>query len=599
MCTHIKSSIVMTKFKHILVGSLLLTACAHTPVNQAVQPDAGDQTAQTEPSVQTEPLAEAPPAETPPVLPSVKLSSDLLYEYLLSEVASQRGNDTVAVEGSLDLAKKTRDPRLAMRAAKLALQFGQFDSAIGALKLWRDTDPSSILARRMLSSVLLRSGKLDEARDEFANLLKADESHSAQNFIQIYQMLATYPDQAAALKLMRDLAQPYPRVAEAHWAVAQLAQASGDMELALHEAEQARSLRPEWNMAVSLEALLLQKNNPQQGLDMLRSYLASYPDEHEIRLQYARELLDQKQFKLAREQFRYMADKNPDNPEFAYAIALISLQLNDFKNAEIELKQALSKGKKDQDTVQYYLGQLSEAKNNDDEAIAHYRQVKNGEFLVPAQIRTAYLLSKHGQLAEARQILHEVQTTDNEQRAKLAMIEAQLLREANQFDEAYRVLNQALEKLPNDIDLLYETAMMADKIGKPGVFEELMRKLIKIKPDHAQAYNALGYGMLERNERIPEAMKLVEKALQLAPNDASIMDSVGWGYYRSGKLDESVKMLRRAYAGNANPEIAAHLGEVLWVRGDKAEARKIWRESLKENPGNEPLLTVMKKFDPQ
>ena len=599
MCTHIKSIIVMAKFKYILVGSLLLTACAHTPVNQAVQPDAEDQTAQTEPSVQTEPLIEATPAETPPVLPSVKLNSDLLYEYLLSEVASQRGNDTVAVEGSLDLAKKTRDPRLAMRAAKLALQFGQFDSAIEALKIWRDTDPSSILAKRMLSSVLLRSGKLDEARDEFANLLKADESHTAQNFIQIYQILATYPDQAAALKLMRDLAQPYPRVAEAHWAVAQLAQASDDRELALHEAEQARSLRPEWNMAVSLEALLLQKDHPQQGLDMLRSYLTSYPDAHEIHLQYARELLDQKQFKLAREQFRYMADKNPDNPEFAYAIALISLQLNDLKNAEIELKQSLSKGKKDQDTVQYYLGQLSEAKNNGDEAVAHYRQVKNGEFLVPAQIRTAYLLSKHGQLAEARQILHGVQTTDDEQRAKLAMIEAQLLREANQFDEAYRVLNQALKKLPNDVDLIYETAMMADKTGKPDLFEELMRKLIKIKPDHAQAYNALGYGMLERNERIPEAMKLVEKALQLAPNDASIMDSVGWGYYRSGKLDESVKMLRRAYAGNANPEIAAHLGEVLWVRGDKAEARNIWRESLKENPGNEPLQAVMKKFDPQ
>ncbi|HEY8887918.1 MAG TPA: tetratricopeptide repeat protein, partial [Gallionella sp.] len=251
------------------------------------------------------------------------------------------------------------------------------------------------------------------------------------------------------------------------------------------------------------------------------------------------------------------------------------------------------------DTVQYYLGQLSEAKNNEEGAIAYYRQVKGGEFLVPAQIRTAYLLSKRGQLAEARQILHGVQTTDNEQRAKLAMIEAQLLREANQFDEAYRMLDQALEKQPNDIDLLYETAMMADKIGKPDVFEELMRKLIKIKPDHAQAYNALGYGMLERNERIPEAMKLVEKALQLAPDDASIMDSVGWGYYRSGKLDESVKMLRRAYAGNANPEIAAHLGEVLWVRGDKAEARKIWRDSLKNNPGNEPLQAVMKKFDPQ
>jgi tetratricopeptide (TPR) repeat protein len=591
MCAHIKSSIAMTQFKYILLGSLLLTACAHAPLNQVGnqvgQPEAVDQSEQPEPQ-----------AEAPQVLPNVVLSSELLYEFLLSEIAGQRGNDTLAVDGSLDLAKKTRDPRLAMRAAHLALQFGQVDKAIEALRIWRDADPSSLMARRMLSSVLVRSGRLAEAGEEFVKLLKADEDHSAQTFIQIYQMLAAYPDKAAALKLLRELAQLYPRVAEAHWGVAQLAQASGDGELALKEVRQARSLRPEWDMAVSLEALLLQKNAPQQGLDVLRSYLASYPDAREIRLQYARALLDQKQYKLARDEFQRMADENPDNPDMAYAIALISLQLNDLKSAEMQLKQALSKGKKDQDTVQYYLGQLSEAKKNEEEAIAYYRKVKDGEYLMAAQIRIAYLLSKRGQLAEARQLLHQAQGTDNQQRVQLVMVEAQLLREANQFDEAYRVLNQALAKLPNDIDLLYETAMMADKIGKPDVFEQLMRKLIKIKPDHAQAYNALGYGMLERNERIPEAMQLVEKALQLAPDDAAIMDSVGWGYYRSGKLDESVKMLRRAFAGNANPEIAAHLGEVLWVRGDKAEAKKIWQDSLKENSGNEQLQAVIKKFDP-
>jgi tetratricopeptide (TPR) repeat protein len=587
MCAHIKSSIVMTQFKYILLGSLLLTACAHAPVNQTGQPEAEDQIEQPEPQ-----------AEASQVLPNVELSSELLYEFLLSEIAGQRGNDTLAVEGSLDLAKKTRDPRLAMRAAHLALQFGQADKAIEALRIWRDADPSSLMARRMLSSVLLRSGKLDEADEELFKLLKADADHSAQTFVQIYQMLATYPDKAAALKLLRELTQLYPRVAEAHWGVAQLAQASGDGELALNEARQARSLRPEWDMAVSLEALLLQKNAPQQGLDVLRSYLSRYPDAREIRLQYARALLDQKQYKPARDEFQRMADENPDNPDMAYAIALISLQLNDLKSAEIQLKQALSKGKKEQDTVQYYLGQLSEAKKNEEEAIAYYREVKDGEYLVAAQIRIAYLLSKRGQLAEARQLLQQARATDNQQRVQLAMVEAQLLREANQFDEAYRVLNQALEKLPNHIDLLYETAMMADKIGKPDVFEQLMRKLIKIKPDHAQAYNALGYSMLERNERIPEAMQLVEKALQLAPDDAAIMDSVGWGYYRNGKLDESVKMLRRAFAGNANPEIAAHLGEVLWVRGDKAEAKKIWQDSLKENSGNEPLQAVIKKFAP-
>ena len=595
----------MTQFKYILLGSLLLTACAHAPFNQignqagnqVGQAEAVDQTEQPEPQAEA-PQAEAPQAEVPQVLPNVELSSELLYEFLLSEIASQRGNDTLAIEGSSDLAMKTRDPRLAMRAAHLALQFGQIDKAIEALRIWLDTDPSSLMARRMLSSVLLRSGKLDEASEEFVKLLKADENHSAGNFVQIYQMLATYPDKAAALKLLRELAQLYPRVAEAHWGLAQLAQASGDGELALNEVRQARSLRPEWDMAVSLEALLLQKNAPQQGLDVLRSYLSSYPNAREIRLQYARALLDQKQYKPARDEFQRMADENPDNPEMAYAIALISLQLNDLKSAEIQLKQALSKGKKEQDTVQYYLGQLSEAKKNEEEAIAYYREVKGGEYLVAAQIRIAYLLSKRGQLAEARQLLHQARATDNQQRVQLVMVEAQLLREANQFDEAYQVLNQALETLPNHIDLLYETAMMADKLGKPDVFEQLMRKLIKIKPDHAQAYNALGYGMLERNERIPEAMQLVEKALQLAPDDAAIMDSVGWGYYRSGKLDESVKMLRRAFAGNANPEIAAHLGEVLWVRGDKEEAKKIWQESLKENSGNEQLQAVIKKFAP-
>ena len=586
----------MTQFKYILLGSLLLTACAHAPVNQAGQPKAVAQIEQPEAAAQAE--QPEPQAEAPQVLPNIELSSELLYEFLLSEIATQRGNDTFAVEGSADLAKKTHDPRLAMRAAHLALQFGQIDKAIEALRIWRDADPSSIMARRMLSSVLLRSGKPDEASEEFLHLLKADENHSAQNFVQIFQMLATYPDKAAALKLLRELAQPYPRVAEAHWGVAQLAQASGDGELALNEARQARSLRPEWDKAASLEALLLQKNAPQQGLDVLHSYLASYPDAREIRLQYARALLDQKQYKQARDEFQRIADENPDNPDMAYTIALISLQLNDLQNAEIQLKQALSKGKKEQDTVQFYLGQLSEAKKSEEEAIAYYREVKGGEYLMAAQIRIAYLLSKRGQLAEARQLLQQARATDNQQRAQLVMVEAQLLREAHQFDEAYQVLNQALAKLPNQIELIYETAMMADKIGKPDMFEQLMRNLIKIKPDHAQAYNALGYVMLERNERIPEAMQLVEKALQLAPDDASIMDSVGWGYYRTGKLDESVNMLRRAFAGNANPEIAAHLGEVLWARGDKEEAKKIWQDSLKENSGNEQLQAIIKKFDP-
>ena len=533
-----------------------------------------------------------------PVLPNVELSNELLYEFLLTEIANQRGHKALAVEGSSDLARKTRDPRLAKRAAQLASELGQMDKAIDAFGLWRDLEPTSPVPGRMLSSILLRGGKLDEAQLELAKVLKAEEANAGSTFAQIFQLVAHYPDKPAGLKLMRNLAQPYPRVAEAHWSVAQLAHMAGEEELALNEVRQARVLRQEWDMAASLEAQLLQQSAPQQGLEVLRRYLSEYPKAGEIRLQYARALLEHKQYKLSRDEFQYLAKESPDNSELVFAIALISLQLNDLKDAEAQLKQALIKGKKNQDVVQYYLGQLSEAKKNDDEAIAYYREVKSGEYQIAAQMRVVYLMSKAGRQDEAVQYLHQMQATSNQQRVQLVLIEAQILRDAKREEDAYQVLQQGLEKLPNHPDLLYETAMMADRIGKPDVFEQLLRKLIQVKPDHAHAYNALGYSLLDRSERIPEAVELVEKALQLAPDDIAIMDSVGWGYYRSGKLDESVKLLRRAFAGNPDPEIASHLGEALWVRGDKEEARTIWQDSLKANPGNAQLQAVIKKFLP-
>jgi len=516
----------------------------------------------------------------------------------MSEIASQRGQVAFAAEGSSDLAKKTRDPRIAMRAAQLALQSGEMDKAVEAAKVWREFDPDSTVALRTLSAVLLRSGRLDEARQEIVKLLQSNDANAGHIFMQTFQMLSSNPDKKASLKLMSDLAQQYPRVAEAHWAMAQLAMTSGDEALALSETKQARALRADWDMAAALEAHLLRKTDPQQGLDVLRAFLSKYPGAGEIRLQYARALLDQQQFKKARDEFQRLADESPDNPEMAFAIALISLQMNYIQGAETQLKQAFRKWKKDQDTFQYYLGHLSEAKKNEVEAIEHFSLVLGGEHQFAAQIRIAYLLNKRGQFAEALQQLHQIKTIDNQQRVQLALIEAQILRGANQYAEAYQVLQQNLDKLPSHPDLLYETAMAADLNGKHEVFEQLMRKLLQINPDHAQALNALGYSLLERKERIPEAMELVGKALQLAPNDAAIIDSMGWGYYRSGNLDESIKQLRRAYAINPDPEIAAHLGEVLWMRSSKEEARKIWQDSLKANPGNTVLQAVIKKFIP-
>lgn len=586
----------MNNFNYLIIAGLLLTGCAQLPGKPVSAPATAPVSAPVAAPEQAVQSAPEPIAKVK--LPDIELSPELLYEFLLTEFASQRGYKTLAAESSEELAKKTRDPRLAKRAAQLALESGDMNRAVDAFRFWQQTEPEADMAARMLSQLLLRGRRLDEARVEFEKVLKDSVPNAGLTFMQIYPLVAAYPDKPAALHLMRELAVPYQNVGEAHWVVAQLASASGDEALAFSEVKLARKLRPEWYLPVALEAQLLQKRAPQQGLALLSHYLSDHPLAVEIRLQYARALLEQKQYKPAHDEFQRLSRENPESIELAFAVAMISLQLNDFTAAEAELRQALAKGGRGQDAVEYFLGQLNEAKEDEADALLHYREVKSGEYQFAANLRVVYLLSKQGKLDEARAYLQQAKPATLTQRVQVVLIEAQMLRQAGQLTEAYRVLQKGLVALPNEPELLYEAGMLSDTLGHFDESEQLLRRLIKLKPDYAQAYNALGYSMLLRNVRVADALILVEKALQLAPDDYAIMDSVGWGYYRIGRLDESVKMLRKAYAGNPDPEIAAHLGEVLWARGDRQEAGKLWQDSLKANPGNEQLQAVMKRFMP-
>lgn len=593
----------MMTLKHsAIILSMLLAACAHAP-QQATGP-AGEAAVNAEPQAEAQEagapaeIQAEPAAATPLNLPKLELNSQLLYDFLLSEMANQRGRPELAAQVYLDLAKTTRDPRVARRAAYLALESHQMEKAAEAYGLWLELEPSSLQAKQTLATLLIGGGKLDVARPYLVNLLESYPDKAGHALMQIYPMLQRQPDKVAVLKLVSELAQPYPRVAEAHWVVAQAAEAAGNHAQALDEAHQARVLRPDWDMAAMLEAQLLQNESPQLALAQLKKYLESYPDAVGVRQFYARTLMVQKQYPEARTEFQRLLERQPENAELAFAVALISLELGELERAEKELQQALVKGMKDEDTVYYYLGQLSEVKKNDEEALQNYRKVQEGEHVYAARLRAAYLIYKGGNLEEAREYLHQNVAQSNQQRVQLIMVESQLLREAKQPDAAYQILAQELEKLPNHPELLYATAMMADQIGKHEIFEQMMRKVIQVKPDHAQAYNALGYSLLDRNERVKEGMELVEKAILLAPEDIAIIDSVGWGYYRMGDLPKSLTFLRRAYAANPDPEIAAHLGEVLWMQGEKEQARKIWSDARKLHPDNAVLQDVMKKFLP-
>ena len=572
----------------LLVFLPMLAACASTP----------QETVSSTPSptgkADLEQISETPKLK----LPNVALTDRLVYEFLLGDIAMQRDKPELAAQAYLDLAKTTRDPRVARRAAQLTYESRQYDKSVEAFKLWEELEPSSPLAKQMSLSLLLSGGKLKEALPQLQAVLKADPANAGRTIMSIYPLVSRTDDKNAALAWMMDATRPYPDVAEGHWAVAQAAAAAGKKDLALTEAHRAVTLKPDWDVGVAFEAELYLNSEPAKGLALLKKFLDAHPDNKDLRLYYARALLNQKQYAAAREEFQRLLKDRPDSPDIAFAIALISMQMGEYSRAEQELQLALSKGGKEESTVHYYLAQLNEAKKNDAAAQEHYRLVKDGEYVYAARLREAALLDKAGKLSEAREVLHRAEAKNDAQRVQLILIDAQLLREDKKFEASYQVLQQGLEQFPDHPDLLYQTAMAADKLNKSELFEQLIRKLMKIAPDNPHAYNALGYSLLDRNIRIPEAMKLVEKAYELAPEDAAIIDSMGWGEYLMGNLDKSEGFLRRAYTANPDPEIAAHLGEVLWKKGDQNGARKIWQESAKANPDNEALKAVMKRFIP-
>jgi tetratricopeptide (TPR) repeat protein len=246
--------------------------------------------------------------------------------------------------------------------------------------------------------------------------------------------------------------------------------------------------------------------------------------------------------------------------------------------------------------VRFYLGGVYEKTNDIDTAMESYRSVTSGAQYIPAQIKYAILLSRKGKTDEAVHYLQRLPAANDQQQAQLIIAEAQLLREVKAYQKSYQLLSQGLQKLPDYPDLLYDRALAAERIGKTESMERDLRKLIELKPDHAHAYNALGYGLAEHTNRLKEALELIEKAIRLAPNDPYIMDSLGWVHYRLGNLNQGLSYLRQAFGMNPDPEIAAHLGEVLWMQGITDEAKEIWQAALKNHPGNEALLDTMKRF---
>ena len=545
------------------------------------------------------PVAQAPVPAPEAAYPKLALSNDILFGVLASEIAAQRGAAAASAPTVLALAQRTRDPRLARRAAEFALTANRLDEAIRALKLWQELEPASDNAQYQLIAALLRAGRLSEATPGVQAQLAARPHEAPQVFMHLAGLLSRQPDKAGAYAMMKTLLAPYPSVAEGHFALMITAQEAGDDAMAQAEMATLATLAPAWDYPVGWQVERLRQTSPEAALALLERELARRPQAGlELRLSYPRLLVMVKRYDAARDAFVQLSNKYPHQPEVAYAIGVLSYELKDYEEAERSLRDALALGYREPDFVRFTLGQMAEERKLPQEAVNWYEAITSGPQLPQAQSRLAVLEAEDGKLDAALARLERLADMQNTPRPARVLAQAQLARNAEQPDRALAILSAALAKDGNVAEWRYERALLLDDRERVADAERDLRAYLKLKPKSAQGLNALGYILANRTNRIREARELVSRALKLDPDNPMILDSMGWVEYRSGKLEAALRYLQRAHHLMPDPEIAAHLGEVLWKMGREAEARELWARSLEANPDSDIIRRTQQRFIP-
>jgi tetratricopeptide (TPR) repeat protein len=532
------------------------------------------------------------------------LTADVLYRILVGDLALQRGDAALAARAYLEAARESQEARLARRATEVALFARQRSLALEAAKLWQALDPGAERARQMVAT-LTQSGAGNELKAELEHVLAdaAANGTLGDAFIQLNQALSAQTDKATVFRLVVELAKPYPDVAEAEFAVALAGYNTGlsDLEtvaVSVRAADRALVLKPGWERAALLKTDILAKTSPQGAIAFLNGFLASVPESRAASVALAQLYVEQKRYAEGRDVFQRLSADDPDDRELQFAVAALSVQMRDFATAQRLFEALKASGFGEPGVVSFYLAQVAEETRRYDDAIRLYGEVTEGDRAWMAKLRVATMMAKKGDITGARRYLSSLKTDGMDQRIERTQTEAQLLRDGGDNEGAYAVLTAGLVTNPDSADLLYDIAMVAEKLDRLEEAEKRLTQLIALKPDNAQALNALGYTLVDRTKRTAEGLKLIEQALVLAPADPFILDSMGWAQYRMGNLDDSEKFLRRALADRSDPEIAAHLGEVLWAKGERNRAREVWQSQLKQTPDNALLLETVRRFAP-
>ncbi len=569
--------------------SVTLTGCATVPgqtTSQAKSPSEATTTTAT-PSID---------AEYSVGLPAVPLSPDLLYKLLVAETALQRGHYAVGLTQYYRLAQQTRDPRLAAKASRIAVFVRDQQSALQAARLWVEIDPVNLAARQAISAAYIRNGEPDAALEHLEYVLAQESDDSERGFMLVASLLSREQDLQTALTVMERLVESRQENYAAWHAYAHLALRANMLDKADAGVKRSLHLEPNNSSTIMLQTRIMQlKGDKEAALEYLDQKVRALPDETVLRLTYARQLVDSRDYEEAFAQYKIVIKQSPGDVDVLFALGLLALQLDDQDSAYDYLSQARETGQRNDD-ARFYLGQLEELRENPEAAMEHYGFVVRGDNLVEARVRQAVIAAQLGDVDRARDYLHSLHVNAPAQRQRIFLVEGDLLRNAERHQEAMALYNHALGELPGNISLLYARSMAAERLGLLDQAERDLLAIIELDADNVDALNALGYTLADRTDRYQEAYTYVKRALELRPNDNAILDSMGWVLYRLGKYNDAIKMLRKSLEIRLDPEVAAHLGEVLWVNGEREDAREIWKQALEVSPGDKRLLTIIERF---
>ncbi len=540
------------------------------------------------------------------LVPFGSLQQEYMYKILVAEVAKLRGDHGLSAQYFLDVAEQTRDPRFAENATITAWQAQNYQLALEAARLWVSLDPDNSRARQILSQILLRQKRTEEAVGYLETVIE-NVKDDPQQMLSVMEAMLGQTNQTKALELIEQVIAKQQNDPVMLWTYSRLLVHANQLDKAMDVLRTLLSLVPDHDQAVPLYAILLEKQDQgeQQALQWMGEALHKYPAQQEWRLVYAQMLADAQQFEQSIKQFQQLLPEYPEKGTILYALGVLSLETKQLLAAKeyfiqlIKMEQRLN-------NAQFYLGQIAQQEKDLENALNWYYQVKedkDASIYLNAQAQIALILAEQGQLDKAIQHLRSVPVSREEDALNLIQLEADLLIDQKSYQQALDAYDRALKLKPDNVNVLYMRALLAEKIGLWRQLEEDLRRVLVIDPKNVNALNALGYSIADnteyfQTERLQDAYQLIKQALALRPDDYYILDSMGWVLYKMGNYAQAIAYLRKALSKQEDPEMAAHLGEVLWVNGDRPAAIRVWEKALEAFPEDEKLRKVMNRFLP-